>query len=101
MTVQHASTRASLTECVGVHVPPAVQAIELEWQPSYGVVRVLEHTCERCQHVSYEFGSLGGAYLIRRTDWRKVRAPIVHQTAPVRHALAWSWWQALLYGRAI
>lgn len=91
---------ASLIECVGVHIPAPFEPELLEWQYSYGQLRVLAHTCERCVRVAYEFGILGG-YVIRRTDWTRVRLPVSHQTAPVHHALAWSWWQALLHGRAV
>ena len=56
MTVQHASTRAPLTGCGGVHVRPKVPGAErLEWRPQYGAVRVLDHTCWQHGLISYEF----------------------------------------------
>lgn len=103
MTVQHADTHASLTGCGGRHVrPPAPGAEKLEWQPQYGVVRVLDHTCWRCSRVSYELCLLGGAYVIRKHDASKsVAKPVVSQTAPVHHRLAWEWWQMLLHGLTV
>ncbi len=88
--------------CAGRHLPPTSdQPQRLEWQPVYGTVRVLDATCWRCAHLSYEWCSLGGAYLIRRTDRTRLTAPVVEQTAPTHYVLARSWWQAVLVGRAV
>jgi hypothetical protein len=67
----------------------------------YGTLRVYAHTCDQHGSVAYEFGMLGGAYVIRRTDRTKPSAPVVRQTATVRRALAVRWWTDLLHGRAV
>jgi hypothetical protein len=97
-----ADTHAALEECHGRHIPAAAPGAErLDWMPPYGAVRILAWTCQRCAHVSYELGLLGGGYVIRRTDFTKVKAPVVRQTPVVRHKLAATWWNALLHGQAI
>ena len=105
MTVQQrVDNRASLSECLGRHVPAtAPGAQRLEWLsvvPPLEHVRVLEHTCAHCAPIAWEFCQLGGAFLIRRTDYRSARH-VVHQTAGVRYVQAWEWWQMLLYGHAV
>lgn len=104
MTVQQrVDNRAALRECLGRHVPAtAPSAQRLEWLsvvPPLEHVRVVEHTCDRCGPIGYEFASLGGAFVIRRTNYLSGRR--VHQTAGVRYVEAWEWWQALLYGHAV
>ncbi len=101
MIVQRPDNRAALHECVAVHVRPATRPQQLEWQPPYGRLRVHLNTCERCAKVSYEFASIGGAYVVRRTDRTSVRNPVVQQTVPMRYAVAWEWWLLLVNGRAV
>jgi hypothetical protein len=76
---------------------------ELGWLWPYGVIRVLEHTCDRCAAVSYELGMLGGAYVIRRTDRTHFasKGTIIRQTPTVRKAVVLPWWEAVRQGRAV
>lgn len=102
MTRQSADTHAALEACTAWHIPPQPHRVELEgWAPPLGPIRVLEHTCDRCPGYaySYEWGTLGGAYCIRRLD----RSAHVHggrvlQTPPLRRVEAEPLWDAVRAG---
>jgi hypothetical protein len=97
-----ADTRAALDDCPARHVPQApAGARRLEWMAVYGTLRVYAHTCDRHGRVSYEFGLLGGGYVIRRTDRSRPHTPVIRQTPTVRRTLALQWWDALLRGHAV
>lgn len=98
-------TRAEINvpACVAsTHVPPVIaDPLRLHWKPCDGMpIRVEEHTCNTCRTVSYEYGLVGGAYRIRRTDRRKGR-PVFHDTPPVPRTTAERWWRGLLAGEAL
>ena len=85
----------------GIHPPPAQgRAEHLHWYPTAGqVMRVVEYTCS-CAVESYEYGTVGGAYRIRRTVRRPGRQVRVYDTPVVRRTVAAEWWRKLQAGEA-
>lgn len=85
----------------GIHPPPAqARAEHLHWYPTAGqAMRVEEHTCP-CTVESYEYGTVGGAYRIRRTVRRPGQQTRVYDTPVVRRTVAEVWWRKLLAGEA-
>jgi hypothetical protein len=86
-----------------VHVPDPIPApLHLDWFPTTGTkLRALEHTCDLCRHVSYEYGLIGGSYRIRRTVRIPGKQTKVVETVAVRRSVAAEWWRLLLAGQAI
>lgn len=85
--------------CTGLHVAePMPDAETLDWLPCYPLpMRNPERTCTICSPVSYEYGVVGGAYRIRRTDERGQ----LRETPPVPRTTAQEWWWLLLAGQAV
>lgn len=83
-----------------LHPAPTLPgARQLEWFPSLGVaIRGAERTCSRCRRISYEYGVIGGAYRIRRTNHQQRE---VRETPAVPRLEAAVWWQELITGRAV
>jgi hypothetical protein len=86
-----------------VHIPdPQPRPLHLDWFATVGMrMRAIEHTCDPCRHVSYEYGLVGGAYRIRRTVRIPGKATKVTETVAVRRSVAAEWWRLLLAGQAI
>ncbi|WP_019632774.1 hypothetical protein [Actinomadura atramentaria] len=89
--------------CVGaLHLSPLrTGAGVLRWHPVPAPerLRVFAGSCERCADVWWEYGSRGGAYLIRRTEIHS-RRRARWETPAVRRVLAAEWWDMLVRGRA-
>jgi hypothetical protein len=98
MSDQGPRPHAKIAGCAGQHVaPPADDAEDLQWYEIGRLepVRVIAHTCPRCDSTSYEFCLVGGRYLIRRTAGSST-----WDTPRVSRNTADQWWQDLLGGRA-
>lgn len=82
-----------LTQCPQGTLHARPEPDDILWVPYDGsTLRSKAATCQLCSHVIYEWGTIGGAHRIRRTN---LQTGLIRVTPAVRRADAAAWWQAL------
>lgn len=82
-----------LTQCPRSTLHARADEPGIEWVAHDGSgMRSYKATCSLCTHLIYEWGLVGGAYRIRRTNLQNAQVRI---TPAVPRPQAAAWWQAL------